>query len=285
MSYANPTIISNQYGLKFDFTVLMAVYLKDDPDLFEMAIESVLANTLLPKFFYIVVDGPITENLESVLIKFKHVPLLKIFRLSFNKGLANALNYGLNQVTTQFVLRADADDINMPNRFEVQSKLMASGFDLFGADILEVDKYGNELGVRKTPKSYQSIIKFSKSRNPFNHMTVGYKADLVRGVGGYPNLDLREDYALWVILLSKGIKAINTEDILVNVTAGIDMYRRRGGIRSIKAEFHMQRLLVRYKFKNIFFAMLEFFVKSLIFMLPPSFRGFLYQLVLRSPSK
>ena len=264
-----------------NFSLLMSVYQKDDPFLFNRAIKSVFDNTLQPDEFILVVDGSITEQLESVIDIYKNNPIFKICRLTENQGLASALNFGLNQITTEFVLRADADDINMPKRFEIQSQYMIDGFDLFGSDIMEVDKRGAEFGVRTTPKNLDAILKFSKNRSPFNHMTVGYRVRVVRECGGYPNLDLREDYALWVLMLAKGISAANSGEILVKATTGLDMYRRRGGFRSVRAEFNMQKFLVMRRFKSITQASIDFLLKAIIFLMPAYLRGVIYRHLLR----
>jgi glycosyltransferase involved in cell wall biosynthesis len=267
---------------QIDFSVLMAVYSQDDPSLFERAIASVYENSIQPNKFVLVVDGPITEALEIVLNKFKKYSSFQILRLNKNQGLAHALNFGIAHIDSEFILRADADDFNMLNRFEIQSQYMIDGYDLFGSDILEVDENGHELSIRKTPEKYNQIMECIKRRNPFNHMTVGFRTSMVKNLGGYPELDLREDYALWILMLSNGANAKNSNKILVKATAGSGMYKRRGGIRAIKAEYNLQKFLYLHNFTNIISSTFYIFLKSIIFLMPYHLRGLFYRFFLRN---
>ena len=264
----------------------MAVYKKDDPLLFRDALESIYENTLQPEMFVLVVDGPVDDSIKIVISnyqkKFSH--RMKVCWLPTNKGLANALNEGLKLIETQYVARADADDINYLNRFEEQFKFMEQGYDLFGSAIQEVDRIGNPLSIRMPPINHEVIKLFLKRRNPFNHMTVFFRTDLAKSCGGYPELDLREDYGLWARMIQNGARCVNADSILVNATTGEEFYRRRGGIRSVKAEIALQKFLVMLLIKNRFESLLEIVLKSIIFMAPSSIRAFLYKTCLRQKS-
>ena len=119
------------------------------------------------------------------------------------------------------------------------------------------------------------------SRNPFNHMTVAYKTRAVMAVGGYPALHLREDYGLWALLLQRGVTCANLPDVLVHATAGSEMYRRRGGWRYARSEWSLQSHLVRCDLKSTYRAWVDGLIRSLVFLLPPNLRGFIYERVLR----
>ncbi len=261
----------------------MALYFKDDPFLFDKAISSVFDNSVLPELMILVVDGPISSDLRAIIKKylFSYGESLHVVWLPENKGLANALNVGLAYVKTEFVARADADDFNLRSRFEEQCKFAENGFDLFGSSIQEVDEFGNEISVRSLPLDHVGITKFLKTRNPFNHMTVFFRTQLARDCGGYPNLDLREDYGLWVKMIGEGAKCANSDAILVFATTGKGFYKRRGGIRSVKAEIAMQKFLVSHQIKGKGMACLETIAKSIIFLIPSSLRAFVYKSLLR----
>ncbi len=266
-----------------NFTVLMALYHKDNPSLFDKALASVFDNSILPELLILVVDGPVGPELRAIIEKymFSHNESLYVIWLPENKGLANALNIGLEYVKTEFVARADADDFNLGFRFEEQLKFAEKGFDLFGSSIKEVDELGNEISIRSLPLDHAGITRFMKTRNPFNHMTVFFRTQAARDCGGYPNLDLREDYGLWVKMISGGAKCANSREILVFATTGQGFYQRRGGVRSVKAEMAMQKFLVRYEIKSKILAFLETVVKSIIFLMPSSLRALVYRFLLR----
>jgi len=236
------------------FTLLMAVYKGDDVDLFERALQSVFDNTLQPDEFILVVDGPIPKALNLIIQLYQEKFNTQVIYLPVNKGLSHALNAGLAKVRTDWVVRADADDINLPDRFMLLANV-ASGTeapDLIGGAINEIDRNGNILTTRRTPLSHFEIVQFAKYRNPFNHMSVAYSRKLALQCGGYPHIYLREDYALWANMLSKGAKTLNLPDVLIHATAGHDLNLRRGGWRYAWAELELQRHLVKCKIKSPF---------------------------------
>ena len=267
-----------------DFSVLMAVYAGDDSYLLGIAIDSIYANTLLPAKTILVVDGPVPILLDQVIQLSVEKYSLEVIRLPENRGLAYALNAGLRFIKTTWVARADPDDFNLPGRFKAQITILERGFDLIGAQIIEVDTTGRKIALRKTPTSADQIIPFMRHRNPFNHMTVVFRRSFVIEVGGYPNIYLKEDYALWAIMIAHGARVANSPDILVRATTGIGMYARRGGVKYIKSEFKLQRYLANMGCKSILIALLDGVLRSLIFSLPASLRGKFYEFFLRSRS-
>ena len=267
------------------FTVLMAVYRNDDVALFDQAVHSVFTNTLLPNHCLIVVDGPVPKALDIAIASLEktYSPSIQFLRLTQNLGLAQALNTGIEQIHTDWIVRADADDINLPNRFlELASAIKENPeLDLLGSHILEIDQEGKPLAIREVPILEAGIRQFAKTRNPFNHMTVAYRAEAVTECGGYPNMYLREDYALWCQFLSKQKKLLNIPQVLVHVTAGKEMYARRGGWKYAKAEWKLQQLLVATGLKGAGRAFIDGLLRSAIFILPSSIRGYVYQHFLR----
>jgi glycosyltransferase involved in cell wall biosynthesis len=263
----------------------MAVYHRDDPNLLQRAISSIYRNTVLPDATVLVVDGPIPEDIERVVTRSEREHHVTVLRLERNKGLANALNQGLSLVQTEWVARADADDENVHDRFEKQAKaiqLLDGRVDVLGGTILEVDESGSPLAIRDIPLRHSEIVHRLHSRNPFNHMTVVYRAAIVREAGGYPDVHLKEDYALWARLISRGARCANLPDVLVRATAGAGMYRRRGGLRYAKSEWALQAFMVRVGQRSLLSALAFGALRSAIFMLPAITRGRIYRLVLRS---
>ena len=57
-------------------------------------------------------------------------------------GLDKALNIGLKNCRNEIVFRADGDDINLENRFEMQLPYLLSGYDVVGSSIDEYDEMG-----------------------------------------------------------------------------------------------------------------------------------------------
>ena len=267
---------------KEDFTVLMPTYNREDLfELFDMAINSIYQNTILPYETIVIVDGPVTEEFKSKIVSYQNQYGFMVLWMQSNLGLTKALNYGLKFVTTKWIFRADGDDFNLPNRFEKQLPILKSGYDLVGGAIQEVDYFGNILKVRRVPESHEEILKFFPKRCPFNHMTVAYSTEFMRKIGGYPNIYLKEDYALWALFIKNNARAANLSDVLVRATAGNQMYLRRGGFKYIKSELSLQIYLVKCGVTKIHKAIFFGFIRSLVFLSPNWFRASVYSKILR----
>ena len=268
-----------------DFSVLIAVYKQDCPSRFEKALLSIFNNTLVPKEVVVVADGPLSTELDGCLRAVHAASVnLKIVRLQNNQGLAKALNEGLKFVQTTWVARADADDVNCSSRFQKISDALDAKchkIDVIGSSILECDDNGNLIALKEPPILHQDIVRFVRKRNPFNHMTVCFRADIVRNAGGYPDIRLKEDYALWAKLIASGARCANISDVTVYVSAGKEMLARRGGSRYAHAEFALQSHLYRQGIKTFLMAVTDGLGRGLVFLLPLKLRAEIYKRFLR----
>ena len=86
----------------------------------DFALASLYHQTLRASEIVLVHDGPLSEELYSCLDKWQSVLPLKQVLLEKNLGLGAALNAGLRECSHNLVARFDTDDINRPQRFEVQ---------------------------------------------------------------------------------------------------------------------------------------------------------------------
>jgi glycosyltransferase involved in cell wall biosynthesis len=267
------------------FTVLMPVHNRADIFLlFDKVIESVFNNTVIPKELVLVVDGPLDSAFKQKIHELESRYSIKVIWVPENKGITFALNTGLAAIDTQWTMRADADDINLPNRFQLQVAALEQGFDLVGGAIEEVDHLGQLLAVKCPPEDAISIRKYVKYRNPFNHMTVAFVTKIAKELGGYPQLALKEDYGLWALFLKNGAKVINLKDILVRATTGRAMYARRGGWSSIQSEIKLQRHLIECKVQSNFMGILVALTRIALLALPASALTTFYMRFLRSRS-
>ena len=270
----------------YTFSVLMPVYDRDDIVLaFDSAINSCLQNTVVPDEIIVVVDGPVRSDFVSKIKAFENKGQITAVWLSENMGITVALNQGLKHVNSRYVFRADGDDVNRLNRFEVQLNMLKQGFSLVGGAICERDRKNRILAVKRVPLEHDLILRYGLRRCPFNHMTVAFELKSVQDIGGYPNyiseVGLGEDWALWMLLLKAGVRASNTDEILVDASSDIGMYRRRGGFRKIFSELKMQRFLVANSRKTILVAFFDLAAKSAFFIIPSKIRGFIYTKFLR----
>lgn len=222
--------------LWMNYSVLMSVYNKENPQFLEESIESMLNQTVPSDDFVLVCDGPLTTDLNKVIEKYKSK--LHIVRLDKNEGLGSALNKGLEYCKYELVARMDSDDISTPERCEKQLKMFdaIANLSLLSATISEFSGTTNNIvGKRQLPSTNEQIRKSSKKRNPFNHPAVMFRKNIVQTVGGYSEkYHLFEDYYLWIRILKSEAVVANIEESLVYMRVPVEMYQRRGGIQYAK---------------------------------------------------
>jgi glycosyltransferase involved in cell wall biosynthesis len=260
----------------------MSVYRNDNPGLFDKALGSVFGNTLSPSATVLIIDGPITASLMAVVKKYADRDGFTVHQNEVNKGLAHSLNIGLGMVNTEYVFRADADDINLPERFALQAVELESGADLVGGAILEFDQDGLPGGLRSPPIEHEDIVNYASRRNPFNHMTTAYRTELARACGGYPDLYLREDYGLWALMIQAGARVRNIPDVVVHASAGEGLIKRRGGFKYALGEIELQRHLVRTGIKGSLSGLIHAIMRGAIFAAPVFVRESVYRRFLRT---
>ena len=263
------------------FSVLISCFFGDSHDYLNQALASIYSNSIIPSEVVLIQDGPVSLELRAVINSYIRTHKIKHIILEKNKGLSHALNEGLNHISNEIVFRADADDINLKHRFSEQLKHLQGEVVLCGGNIKEIDLEGNFIGYRTCPTSHEEIVSRLNYRNPFNHMTIGFRKSVIQKLGGYPNFDFREDYALWCKVIVAGYKVQNTGNTLVNARAGSSMYARRSGIRNVFSEIKLQSFMVRMGIQPIYLAFLIGGMRSLIFILPNKIRGLIYEAFLR----
>lgn len=222
------------------YSVLMSVYAKDKPVYLDIAIESMVGQTVPFEDMVIVCDGPLTAELNAVLDNWKHKlgSRLTLHRLSENCGLGHALDQGLSQCSCDIVARMDADDVSRRNRCQILlGKMISDGLDLVGGAIEEFDREPGDMGsVRAVPLEKKDIDTWLKGRNPFNHVSVVFNRRVVKDAGGYQPFPWMEDYWLWARMIARGCRCANVPDVLVDVRTGDGMYARRSNIAYLRSQ-------------------------------------------------
>ena len=268
-----------------EFSVLMSLYSRERPSSLKCALTSILGQTLPPCEVIFVIDGPIGVELESVVQSYLTLLPIEIVRLPHNVGLAAALNEGLKYCNHELVARFDTDDWCAPERFAAQCSWMNQHpqIDVLGTWIAEFDVDPQVTsGLRKVPLEHAQIVRFARFRNPMNHMTVMYRKSAVNLAGSYQELDLMEDYWLWVRMIRNGSKFANLEQVLVNARAGTELLQRRGGMRYVKSEIKAQRLFHKVKFVTFLQLVYNLVLRVLPRLVPRVVRGVIYRVALRS---
>jgi glycosyltransferase involved in cell wall biosynthesis len=233
------------------FSLLVSVYDGDRPDHIRRAWRSAVDDqTVRPDQVVIVRDGPVRDELARCLDELQAASPVPVTFVPLGQrgGLGPALDRGLAASWFDVVARMDADDVAMPHRFEVELPLIA-GADIVGAGLLEfVDDIDQIVGQRVPPADPARIQRYARMHDPFNHPTVVYRRAAVLAAGGYGDLPLMEDYALFARMLQRGARAVNVAEPLVYYRVGPKAFKRRGGTGLLRSELRLQREFLRRGF-------------------------------------
>lgn len=255
------------------YSVLMSVYAKDKPEYLELAIDSMLNQTVPPEQFVIVIDGPVPAELMNIINKkqSENYEMFTIVPLKENGGLGHALDEGIKHCRNELVARMDADDISLPKRCEKELECFEKNKDLVicGCNIDEFyDTPEKVESVRRVPSEYDSIVKFIRRRQPFNHPTVMYKKSEVIRCGGYGNLRRKQDYDLFSRMINMGCYACNIDESLLKFRADKDNYKRRKSWSYVKSSIKVGALNYRRGYCSFFDFMYILTGQMALFLMP-----------------
>ncbi|HBI63489.1 MAG TPA: glycosyl transferase [Lachnospiraceae bacterium] len=269
-----------------EYSVLMTVYGKDNPEYFRKALLSMVKQTKTPDEIVLVKDGPITEELQSVIDKVdkKYPNFIVQVQLPTNLGLGLALNEGIKICKNELLARMDADDISLPGRCEKQVAAFEENpaLDIVGCPVIEfIGEPDCRVGKRKVPLDNEAIYQYCKKRDPFNHPTVMYRKSKVVSVGCYGNLRKNQDTDLWIRMLSKGAVCANLPEYLFLFRFDENTYKKRKNWLNTKLLFEIRWRAFRSGFCS-FIDFLEIAVAQIaIFTMPVKFQKFIYKNLLR----
>jgi len=265
-----------------EFSVLMSLYIKENPQYLKECFESLKNQTLPATEIVVLFDGAVTAELEAIVTEYEAILPIKAVKFPQNRGLGKTLNDGLNYCSHEWVFRMDTDDICVPERFEKQVKFIQQHPDviMLGGQIAEFGENINDIvAYRNVPTSQEEIVRFTRLRCPFNHMTVAYKKSKVLECGGYQGL--QEDYTLWIKMVATGLNVANLSDILVYARVGNGMVSRRRGVNQAKAEWRLFKLKYRLGIQGLLSGLFTFALRFGSRLLPTSLLKNLYQIFLR----
>ncbi|WP_261805474.1 glycosyltransferase [Lapidilactobacillus luobeiensis] len=273
-----------------NYSVLMAVYYREKPQYLKIAIQSMLNQTESPNEFIIVKDGPLSEELDSVINGFvkKYPGLFTLIVNKTNMGLGPALRKGVEQARNEYIARMDSDDYSVPERCEKQLKLFQEDCKLgmvgsYEAEFINTKE--NIVAVHKVPEQDEEIRKFMRRRCAILHPTVVFKKNDVIRAGNYQEESIfaeYEDYDLFArMIFDTNVKCYNIQESLYHIRTSDDFYERRGGLAYAKT-------VLRFKW-NLFIKhdmlFLDFCIsgvgQAFVCILPNKLRKIIYKIFLR----
>lgn len=233
----------------FHFSAAMCVYGGDNPAYFKDALDSILSQTLQADEFILVVDGPVPDAIDNVIVQFENqIPSMRIIRLSDNKGHGIARNTALLSCKFDYVIFADADDINVETRFEKQIKAFELDRELSvvsSSCFHFCDSINNIINKESVPISNEDIRNKMKTSCPICQPSVALKKVDIISVGGYQDWYLAEDYYLWLRLYLAGKKFANIAEPLVYIRTTKEQLNRRGGWKYFKSMYSIYQYMLK----------------------------------------
>ena len=266
------------------FTVLLPVYVKNEPLEFKRSLKSIINQSLKPNELIILVDGPIKKEIEShIKLQKKKFSFIKVLSFKKNKGLGVVLNIGLKKSKFDYIARCDSDDISNINRFKKQILHLSKNqdIDVLGSNVIE-KRFKNFNKVRKVSYSDSEIKKKILFKNPINHPSVIFKKKVILKCGGYEKMDFFEDYYLWFKVMNGGYKFCNLQENLVEMKVDENFYKRRLGFTYYRYYYFFLKKLFKKKYINFFVLVLNLMIRIPIIFITKNQLKFLYNIFLRA---
>lgn len=264
------------------YSVLVSLYKKEKAEYFRLAIESMINQTVKPDEIVLVEDGPLTDELYSVVDEYKDY--LHIVVNETNLGLGLALNRGLEVCQNELVARMDTDDISKPDRCEKQLKRFEEKPELsiVGSHIDEfVGEPANVISKRRVPVKSEAIYNYAKKRSAFNHPTVMYRKSAVLAEGGYSDLKRNQDVDLFGRMLFKGCKAENIDEALLWFRCSDELAVRRRSLENTWSYISTIKKFWKMGYSSFADYMVVAIAQTGMFLMPLKVQNWIYKKILR----
>ena len=264
-----------------NYSILMTIYKKDNPDFAKASIDSMLKQTHRTNDFVLVCDGEITEELSTVVDTYvaEHPNIFNVVRIPQNVGLGAALRYGVSVCKNEIVARMDDDDIAKPERCEHEIGYLRDNPDcvLVGAHMNEFDNDPNvTIRIKRVPIGFENIKKYARRRNPFNHSTVMFRKSAVLEAGNYSEMRTNQDVELWVRMLNKGYHCENMDEILVDFRFDNNTLERRKEWKNAKLMIEVWSQFRKNRYCSYWDYIVVKWVQIAIYIMPKKMLNWVY---------
>lgn len=219
------------------FDVLMPMAPWEDPVIVSQALKSLEDQSLQPQRVVISCDGSPPQPLRDLLAR-SDLPMM-VIEGPGREGVGPVLARGMDHCSSELIVRADADDLSLPDRCRLQVQVMLQRPEVAALSSWMDEFMGDStrpISIRTVPVGTDALRRFSRWRNPMNHPAVILRQSMVRHVGGYRACPGFEDYDLWLRLIHAGYCLDNLSASLVKARVGPQHTARRNGWRYLKAE-------------------------------------------------
>lgn len=197
-------------------SIVMAAY-NEERDIAK-AIESILAQTFTDWELIIVDDGS-SDNTVAIIQSFAaQDDRIRLIRNETNLELSASLNRGIEVARADLIARADADDINLPQRLSKQFEFMQQNpqIDVLGTAAYLLDANGQRVNTVSYPQAHDELSQLSFLKNHFFHPSVIIRSRFFDAAGVYnPEYPNAEDKEIWLRGLRSGCRYANLSEPLI----------------------------------------------------------------------
>ena len=173
-------------------SVILSIY-KEPIAWIEKSVNSILNQTFSDFELIIINDYPLRSENRALIESFKQKDTRIVYiENKKNIGLTASLNIGLKTAKGKYIARMDADDISIPERFQIQYDFMENNTDvlLCGANAYLIDENDKVIGTLKYPELNKQIKETLVLKNCLAHPTFFYRFDVIDKY----NLNYSEEY-------------------------------------------------------------------------------------------
>lgn len=257
------------------FSLLISIYKGNNILDITKLFNSIKSQNFQPSKIIIVFDGEVHVDIKNFLSKQKNIEYIQNKK---NLGLGISLRKGLVRCSSNFIIRCDADDINLTSRFKILVKKMIY-FDIVGSQITEQSK-NRTYFLKKIPENTRQIYRTLGFRNCINHPTVGFKKKSILKIGSYESVLFFEDYYLWLKARKKLLKFYNIQFPYIKSSIDEKFYSRRSG----RKYFSYYLKFIQKSYKNNLISLFELminFATHLPLLLDSKSISLIYKFILR----
>ena len=224
-------------ALRCEISILMPVFDTSAEYLAECW-ESIRAQTFREWELVLVDDGSRAAETIAEIDRIADNPRVVLIRLEENHGISHALNVGLSRCRGKLVARMDADDKMMPTRLERQFNYLQAHPDvtILGTQIQGIE-WATDEWFPPTEHPEQVTVEYIKHQRDtseiwfLNHPTVMLRRHEVMNLGGYPMYRVAQDLALWLKVVSAGLKIHNLPTVELHYRLHSKQVSRTKGVR------------------------------------------------------
>jgi len=199
-----------------ELSVVMAA--RDEERHLGAAIESILAQTF-ENWELIVIDDGSVDLTPAIIRQYSgRDKRIRWERNETSRGLAVSLNRGVLMARSDIIVRADADDLSLVNRFEEQLGYLKSHpeIDFLGTAAYLIDDQGGIRGEYCLPQAHNEIKALAFKNTCFFHPSVAMRRTVLLKIGLYdPSYMRAQDKELWLRGLTYGCRYSNLKKPLI----------------------------------------------------------------------